>query len=35
MSQRDAALRAKNEGSAWYELIQYYYTDTDIVWLYD
>lgn len=34
MSQRDANLRAKNEGLTWDELLAYYYTDTDITWMY-
>ena len=34
MSQRDAHLRAKKEGLLWWELLGYYYTDTDIAWMY-
>lgn len=35
MSQRDAALRAKNEGLSWTELLKYYYTGVDITWMYE
>ena len=28
MSQRDASLRAENEGAVWSDLLTYYYTDT-------
>lgn len=34
MSQRDANLRAKNEGLKWHQLLKYYYTDTSIAWMY-
>lgn len=34
MSQRDANLRAKNEGLTWTQLLKYYYTGTSIGWIY-
>ncbi len=34
MSQRDANLRAKNEGLRYDQLLGYYYTDTDLAWMY-